>query len=379
MKGTFKKRSTVISAILLTAIIMQFFALPVYSQNAPSKTVIYYFQNNTENEKYSYYSYIIADSISKHLSMELGKNASTIPTVARYLPATDPSVDESYYQELQALAEGAQCDYLVIGGYRVYENKIFITTSLYDPKSKKYFEVSESTEEISAIMTNLINNLTQKINTELAQNENRAKAEPIKVEPPKELALRPTGFYEFYSMLSGLYCTAGYEYFKFFGSWGNLYPNVDSFSLSAGYALHFINNYWLRNLGVGYQQLFLMTKHDGMNSKTPTSYFKIQTYEATISYKMPLIFSFTAMIRIGGGLTKSTLSFNSNTISNNNGPFGEKLINVVSNDPLVSAEFNISYNLNKIIIYTGIHYIRVFYLDEAMNLGGIAGGAGIIF
>ena len=120
------------------------------------KAVVYSFQNQTDDQKYSYFSEILPQSVSKELTR---LNYSTERESDSIRPEDEASAE--YADRLKKISEEKNADYVITGSYAVSGNNLTAKSHIYIRRTGRIFEFS-SEQETGPYISKIVNAMSEK-------------------------------------------------------------------------------------------------------------------------------------------------------------------------------------------------------------------------
>ncbi len=349
------------AALICTAQIA--FAEEPAKTNESEKVIIYYFQDTSKTDHYRYYSYVIADSIANDLKKTELYTVQTFPVAFGYILKGAPdTVVQMNKRMLADRGKKFNANYIITGSYFVRENRISISTQIFNVKEEKLLEIQETSTEIGALLFTIIEKITEQINSELDGGYHERK-ELIADSPYSPL----------YTTVKGAAFGITYGSVTFHGDWGKLYDNTEMISLFLNYDLAnitFFREGYLRNTAAS-----LIFDYFNNDSTRHRSNYSVWGMTANLFYQYPLTNQFFLSIGAGLGGAKSEL-----IVRNfDNGPddmFNAPESRDISYDPYLNVQIGTRMIFAPLEINTGISYRRIFYSDTDMIFSVIFFGFG---
>lgn len=352
--------------IITTALIFTIqsaFAEEPAEVKAGEKVIIYYFQDTSKTDHYRYYSYVIADSISNDLKKTEQYTVQTFPVAFGYILKGAPdNVVQTHKRMLADRGKKFNAEYIITGSYFVRENRINISTQLFNVKEEQLLEIQETSTEIGALLFTIIEKITNQINSELDKSFHERR----------EL-IADSPFSSLYTNIKGVAFGVTYGSVTFHGDWGKLYDNTEMISLFLNYDLAgmtFLREGYFRNTTAS-----LIFDYFNNDSTRHRSNYSVWGMTANLFYQYPLTNQFFLSIGAGFGGTKSELIVR----DFDNGPddmFSGPESRDSSYDPYLNLQIGTRIIFAPIEINTGISYRRIFYSDNDMILSVIFFGFG---
>ncbi len=350
-----------------------FFLCAVFSGTAAGavdlkgKILVYNFQNANKNISYGYYSYIIPDSITTELKKSPQYDVRSMPVAMEYADSSMP--EKEYTNYLRLLADRGKefnADFIVTGSYQIEDRKIVIKTQIYDVNEQEIKDIHESSEELGALLLVIIDQLSEKINSELQKGLEVKKA---------KAAVSP--FTPFYNSISGF--TFGFTYgtATLYGDWSDVYTEkTDMVTLFLRYGLanfeYFSKSPIFKDITISAEYDYASFNNQEGSSGSQKTYQDIR--DATLNAAYPLLFTprFGLEFQAGGGLAFTKIE----VIMEAAGGPGEILASEKSMDPIVSVSAAALYLIDHFRFSAGISFKRIFYSDTPMDMSVIFFGAG---
>lgn len=336
------------------------------SPDIQGKALIYNFQNTTKNSDFGYYSYIIPDSIYTELRKSQKYIIQSFPVALEYVESGAPKdVTKNYIMMLSDRGKEFNADFIINGSFRVENKIIYIKTQIFTVKDQKFKDIRESTEELGALLMVIIDQLTEKINTELQKGVEQKKAE-MEIEE----VLGPSPFLGLYSAISGITFGFNYGVASIKGSWGDIYGTQSMATVYLSYKLEnlrFLKNIpFVRSLSLGtdYDFFSAETKKDIEFQRT---YLIVNGVTGNISY----IYKFSQFFFLNGtagfGAAFSKIELEQESTESSNGP-PKILDSRKSGDPYLNLSFGANFLFRHVLFSGGLSYKRIFYSDKEMDL-----------
>lgn len=139
----------------LLCLFITFLYASLYPQTGV-KAVVFSFQNQTEQQKYSYFSEILPHSVSKELSR---LNYLTERESASIHP--ESAASEEYAEKLKKIAEEKNADYVIIGSFAVSGKNLTAKSHIYIRRTGRIFEFS-SEQETGPFISKIVNDISEK-------------------------------------------------------------------------------------------------------------------------------------------------------------------------------------------------------------------------
>ncbi|MBP7901862.1 MAG: chitobiase/beta-hexosaminidase C-terminal domain-containing protein [Spirochaetes bacterium] len=135
------------------------FSLPFYISIYPQtqiKAVVYSFDNQTDEKKYSYFSEILPQSVSKELTR---LNYSTERETASIPPESGTSAE--YADKLKKISEEKNADYVITGSFAVSGKNLTAKSHIFIRRTGRIFEFS-SEQETGPYISKIVNEISEK-------------------------------------------------------------------------------------------------------------------------------------------------------------------------------------------------------------------------
>lgn len=329
------------------------------------KIIIYYFNDESATQNYRYYSYIIPDSLSAELKNNIEYEITVLPVTFKYI--TSQVTDEERANTIAILTSRGKevsANFSVIGSYKVEKNTIHIKTQICNVATGTIVDAAETNEKIGALIYEIIDKITLKINKELQKT----------IEEEKEkIALSP--YKNFYSSLKDIFLCYSYNFIFLTGDWENLYNDTAMSKIYVGVPFSkiyttdntYINKFYIAPTW----QLFSTNNHD--KEHTYDTYLSVYMGGISIIYIHKLSPLMDIAITIQPGISYSDLYI---VLVQEAGPFAPH-VRKNSFDPFLSAEISATFYLYSIGFTGGLNYSRLFYKGNDLAATGI--NFGIIY
>lgn len=337
-------------------------------ENAPrpkGKIVIYYFEDQTRNNRARYYSYIIPDALATQIQGSNKYDVQTIPVTINYVGERES--EEVYKNHIRFLSDRGKefsADYIIVGSYFIEKKRININSQIFNVRDQKIMDIDASSDELGALLFNIIDKITEKINLELDKYY-REKFEAPEVSP----------YLPLYKSLQGVAFGISYGRAGILGSWGDIYKAADMVMVTIDYDLNKIGYFnrfpFLKDCSASVNLDYFSTNTDDKNA---SQFSYLSVYGLTLNLTYPYRFTpfFSAGVTLGAGAAYSSIyvPFGSGD------PFSKPLVEETSVDPLLGASLAVKFLYGPVLITTGIGYRAIFYKDRMMNLALLFFGAG---
>ncbi|HOP63561.1 MAG TPA: hypothetical protein PK358_03570 [Spirochaetota bacterium] len=309
----------------------------------------------TKVKDYSYYSFILPETISKQLQesekITVTRNKSELTGAGKDINIINRP---EYISILSATARETSSDFIVTGRYEIKEQNLNVKIYIYNAATNELQEATATGEETGLYLRNTTDTLSMDI-------EDKIKA--IVVREIEEKVYYPFFYIAKPFTLMSIGLNSGYIWLS--GDWKDAYNNAVYYS---PYITFDITEFLDITLKVDY----FYTDSDGKDVETYSTLSAVGG-SALIGLKYQVFRHFGIYFSAGGGMVRSRIDLAPE------GPFEATLGKEETNDPAAEAELGFKINLSAFYIKTGALYKRIFYDKEAMNLGIIYGGAGIHF
>jgi TolB-like protein len=356
-----------VTTILLAMVL----CLPVMAQEsrengAPKrKIVIFQFRDVSRTTDFAYYTYIIPDSIALELRRKDSFSVQTYPVTLDYISDTD-SADKRKDHVLYLSGRGKEfsADFIISGMYEVKNNRIKIRSQFFNVRQQKIAGIEETSDELGALIFLIIDNISERINTQLGKNAvaaGKAQEErPLQAEPPAKSPFLPV-----YNALRGT--VLGVEHGRLYltGSWGDIYRDTDHFGLNLQYGLGNLDSLKdtpiIRNSSLALNYHYLSSIPHNHSSS-----IMIRGTSLGGVYSYPVLGAFRLSAEAGIGMMFSTLRLYDPLTGPSSGPqqpIDEKKSQDIFTRLLVSAD----YELKPLVFKTGFSINRIWYSDEPMD------------
>ncbi|MEW6526623.1 MAG: hypothetical protein AB1444_08165 [Spirochaetota bacterium] len=323
------------------------------------KIIIYYFNDESPTQNYRYYSYIIPDSLSSELKDKIEYEVTVLPVTFKYI--TSQITDEERANTIAILTSRGKevaANFSVIGSYRVEKNTINIKTQICNVATGNIIDVAETSEKIGALIYEIIDRITIKINNELQKT--------IEVEKEK-IAISP--YKNFYSSLQNIFLGYSYNFIFFTGDWEYLYNDTSMSKIYIGMPVSKIytsDNVFIHKLYFAPTWQFFSTNNRDLKH-TYDTYLSIYMGGISLSYIHTVSPLIDVAITIQPGIAYSDLYI---VLVQGGGPFAP-YVKKNSYDPYLSAEVNATFYFYSIGFAGGFNYHRLFYKGNDLTATGI--------
>lgn len=329
-----------------------------------SGIVIFKFKDTGKTEDYSYYSYIIPDSIAVELKNRTEYDARIHSVTIAYIKA-DEKAEKRQEHILYLSRKGSElsAEYTISGSFEVKDNKIQIKSQLFHVPTQKLVDIEDESDEIGVLIFSLIDAVTLKINNELskiAKSKTEKNAQEL-TEPVA--AISP--FLPAYRIMEGatLYVEHGNMYLG--GRWSEIYDDTTHYAAGIRYGFDNINRFKHSSLlsrsavSLSYHHFIALPLPENMSSSLTVSGGVIGfAYEHHILEN----FFFSGEIATGGMF--STLRVYTNIQSGGPQPPADERNTI---DPFFRLALMAGIELNPLVFFTGVSANRIFYSDEPLD------------
>ncbi len=347
--------------ILYITLLFIFVCIAFLGAQTPDKQkiIIYYFNDEGPTQNYRYYSYIIPDSLSAELKGKIEYEVTVLPVTFKYI--TSQVADEEKANTISILTSRGKevsANFCVIGSYKVEKNTINIKTQICNIATGNIVDAAETSEKIGALIYEIIDRITVKINKEL-QKTIETEKEKIAISPYKN----------FYSSLKNISLCYTYNFIFFTGDWENLYNDTSMSKIYVGIPVSkiyksdsaYINKFYFAPTW----QLFSTNNRD--LEHTYDTYLSIYMGGLSLSYIHTLSPLIDVAITIQPGIAYSDMYI---VLVQEGGPFAP-YVKENSYDPFLSAELNATFYFYSIGFTGGFNYTRLFYKGNDLIFTGI--------
>jgi len=329
------------------------------------KIIIYYFADESSLQNYRYYSYIIPDNLAIELQNNVEYEVTVLPVTFNYISDDMPKEEKkNTIAILSTRGKEVNAKFVIIGSYKVEKKRIFIQTQIYNTVTGELTDAAEVEETIGAIVYEIIEKITSKINKELQKT--------LDVEKEK-IALSP--YKDFYSAFQNIYFGYSYSYVFFTGSWENLYNDPKMSSVYFGFPLSKIyasNSMLIKNIYiVPTWQFYSTNNHDLENIND--SYLSIYTGSIALQYHYSLSPLMIIYASLGAGVSYSDMRL---VLVSGGGPFSPET-KTESTDPYLGANLGAIFYIYNIGISGGLGYNRILYKGD--DLASFVMSFGILY
>ncbi len=270
----------------------------------PERVFFFYFQDENETERYGYLSYILPNSISADLKNIVNYEVRILPIKMDYIEKdASPEYRADFIQMMNYRAKTYNADYFITGAFSVEGNKIRIRCQLFDIKTQEIIYIDETDSMISAVVLEMIENITRNIKLGLNKALELREKERIRKEEERMANISP--FIGFYNILSGITFGVNYGNINLLDNWGSDFGDTEMTSLYLSYDLDnidfFKNNHVLKNIGIkGRFDYFAATTEEHRDTRKRDLEFT--GIALNISYSLKLTEFFNVAFSGGGGM-----------------------------------------------------------------------------
>lgn len=334
------------NAIRLAAIIILFLSInQAYAEDEGlGKVVIYNFQDKSSTTDYSFYSYVIPDSIAIDIKKTGKLSVKKFPVTFTYKTTrTGKVIQQGNVQLLAERGKELSADYIIVGSYYIRNKEIRIYPLVFNVRTNRLLEIGELKSELGNMLFIIVDKITKEINAELKKYK---KKEPD-IKEPEVLANSP--FLPMYNLINGFTFGLNYGNVSFYGKWKDLYEDGDLVTAYLRYK--------------EYASLDIDYFSSGSSDHTS---FSVMSVSANAGYYYPLSKYMQAGVMAGIGYATSEL-----TIDQENGQ-----TKTSSQDPLVNFTAAMRFLYNPIEINFGFSYKQIFYTDESLTVSALFFGLG---
>jgi TolB-like protein len=332
---------------------------------AARKTVfIYSFLPLEESGKYQYYSAIIPRTIAKTLArnenLEIEAGDETLATLA---PSASKDETNQYHQKISSRG----VDYVITGFCEIAENPrvmvnganemiLKIKLQVFNAYDLRHENIEITSREIGVILKESIDSAASAIEEKLALFEKSNRE-----------AMKPSPFIAAHRAFKRF--SVGIEVGQLFilDHWADLYN-------WSQYARPYFMINILDYLGMSLFYDYFSTDNSNKNQTTGSS-LEIHTASLGIYYTYRFARYFDVMAAAAGGVSFTTIHFE----SSGTGPFGDPLGEKKSIDPSIDIAASMGFHLSSVIIRVGCGYRRYFYTGEHLHGIAVYGSLGYNF
>ena len=329
------------------------------------KIIIYYFADESSLQNYRYYSYIIPDNLAIELQNNVEYEVTVLPVTFNYISDDMPQEEkENTITILSTRAKEVNAKFVIIGSYKVEKKRIFIQTQIYNTVTGELTDAAEVEETIGAIVYEIIEKITSKINSQLQKT--------LDVEKEK-IALSP--YKDFYSAFQNIYFGYSYSYVFFTGSWENLYNDPKMSSVYIGFPLskmYASNSALIKNIYIVPTWQFYSTNNHDLKHIND-SYLSIYTGSIALQYQYSLSPFMIVFASLGAGVSYSDMRL---VLASEGGPFSPET-KTESTDPYLGANLGAIFYIYNIGISGGLGYNRILYKGD--DLASFVMSFGILY
>ncbi len=341
------------------------------AQQEKGKIAIFQFKDRGQTADYSYFSYIIADSIAVELRRKGGYPVYTHPVSIDYVDEkSSAETTRNHILYLSNKGEEFRARFIISGMFSVRNNKITIKSQLFDIEEKKIMRVEETRSDLGALMFEIIDGITAKINSDLTAR-GQIEAKTNKTEPGIQ---EKSPFIPIYRTIRGTAFGADHGKINFSGKWGAIYEDTDLFSLYLHYRLKNINSLsdvrGVNNSSAGLQYHAFSSQPENYSTSLLV---KALTMEYIYSY--PVLGSFSFSLAGGIGVAFTNLNVYDPLTGPSQGP-APPITTRKSKDVLTRLTLTADYEIHPLLIKIGYTVNRLWYTDEPMNYNAFFISAG---
>ncbi len=325
--------------------------------------IIFKFKDTGKTDEYSYYSYIIPDSIAVELKNRTTYDVRTHLVTIPYLHA-DENAKKEQEHILYLSRKGTElaAEYTISGSFEVKDNKIHIKSQLFHVPTQKLLKIEGASNEMGVLIFTLIDTVTEKINTELtkiAKSKSEKKAEeaqPMATTSP---------FLPAYRIIEGatLYGEHGNMYLR--GSWSDIYNDTTHYA--AGVRYGFSNLSRFKHVPFfAHSAMSLSYHHFIALPGNMSSSLTVSGGVLGFIYEYHIFEKFFFSGEIATGLMVSTIRVYAN--STNDGPTPMPAVEEKDSiDPLFRLALMAGMELHPLVFCTGVSANTIFYSDEPLD------------
>ncbi len=362
-----------ISRILIPALLLAAFLYPAtlmgqaeQPKDLPTeKVLIYNFKDTSASTDYSYYTYIIPDSISIELRRQRKFEVQKFPASLDFIEPSEESTEKGRSQIAYLSQRGKEFSaaYIVSGTYRVDNKRIHIKSQVFNVQEQRIVRITETSEELGALLFVILDKITDKINRQL---------DVFYEEKREQLTASP--FIPAYNAMKGVTFGFNYGRAKFLGDWGDIYNDAAPSSLFLRY--DFENSASLRNTPV-IGQSGISIDYDHITARPDNYNQHLRVYGVTLNYvyNMPVLPDFRLSIAAGGGVAWSKISI-PDPIDEGKDPFRDPLAEERSTDPYLNISLYASFFFDPLVLSGGIAFKRVYYTGTPLDMSVCFFGVG---
>jgi len=329
------------------------------------KVVVYHFQNTGTSTEFGYYSYIIPENIGSDLKRTDKFTVQTFPVVMEYVDSGASA--EQRKNRIRMLADrGKEFDaqYVITGSFAVENRIIRIKTQIFDVDKQKMRDLSETTEELGALLLVIIDQLSTRINSELQKDIETRK-----------IHATASPFLPFYERIKGATLGMSFGQASINGDWGDIYQDKATLvSLYLSYDLSYLTARPLFKNLTGSLQFDYLGAWNSKDSGADSNYLNIRSVGLGCAYNIPLspAFSVTAMAGLGGSWTTLEL------LDEGTGGPPTTIQKSDSYDPYASLGAGLIFQFSHLQVTTGFTWRTTFYSDVFMHMTTVYFGFGFM-
>ncbi len=348
--------------ILLCIIVLTMFCSPLPGQELfTQKVVLYYFNDESKNEDYRYYSYIIPDSIAIELKKHENFKVQTLPVTMEYVEnANTPELVSDDISLLTQRGKKLNADYIVIGSYVVENFEISIRSQVFNVNTGNIVDVRSTKEKLGALLFVIIDNISNEINTKLQEQYTEEKS---------KIAVSP--FIGTYEAMRGIEFGISYGKAYPMGVWKDTYNETEIVDVFAGYNFSNSGKYtsFVKDLACYLHFEFLSFDNEYMDD-TIRSNMNVYIPSLSVGYVYDLSDRFSMIGEFSGGAAISQIRI---PVGSDDGPLSPTY-RENSLDPYASFSLRGAIEFNPLTFTGGIAFKRIQYKDEALNMATLLFG-----
>ncbi|MDY6932720.1 MAG: hypothetical protein SVZ03_00690 [Spirochaetota bacterium] len=348
------------------------------------KVIIYRFKDRSNVNLYRYYSYIIPNSIKTELEKINLYRIETLSVSLAYIDeSSSTEIFESYIRFLSKRGKELNANFIISGSYYVKEKNIYIKTQIFDVATQKITDIKECSDRIGAILQNIIDEITRKINYEM-QRSSTQKAQKAKKRSKKRVARSP--FLSFYNSIMGITFGLSYGLVDMLGKWEDEYKKGDMVTAYVFYELNNINlfqdNAIMRDVAISFHfDYFSTNTEESYYTYTEYSYLDVTGITLNFVYLYRLAAFFDLAFSAGMGVSESEFlvpllnSLNDDNNDSDDSTFATPESYRETIDPYVNLTIFMNLTINHIQTIIGVSH-KTILSDDRMSFSVIYMGIG---
>ncbi|MDY6968573.1 MAG: hypothetical protein SVR08_07970 [Spirochaetota bacterium] len=353
---------TALCIIIYINIIIPFYLKAEEIPKTKDKVVIYHLNDNSKSDQFRYYSYIIPTTLKFELEKEKIFQINLFPDPIDYQQFIDSSqsddAEQNFIDILTRKAEELSAEYMIIGSYTAEKRKLSINIQLFDVNAQEIFETYSDSEDLGALLQDVIDNLSKDIKDELLNSYNRKKDD-------EKDDLSP--FLGFYNVISGFTFGFNYGIVNIYGNWGDIYENP---KMITGYIQYELNNIdflketpILKNIALSANYDFF-SSNSRDNENTNHSFLSVTGITINMVYLCRFSSYFNLAFSAGWGQSESEIYIEG---EDGDGPYSTPLSENTTKDNLLSFSVYTNIIISHAHIMAGYAYKTILYSDDPLK------------